>query len=627
MTRAPLPPAIASADLEWRAGVPESKTFGDVYFNRDDGLAESRYVFLEPNDLADRFVRVPPGGSLVVAESGFGTGLNFLATWQLWKERGPEHPATLHFVSVERFPLTREDLARAVELWPELAPLATDLVDQYPPLIRGVHRLLFDGGRVRLTLYFGDVMEAWQALRFHADAWFLDGFAPSANPEMWTDESIAQIRAHSKPGTTVATFTAAERIRRALADNGFVIKKAPGFGKKRDMLTGNLPSSTTAVPEPAPGSVAIIGAGIAGCLLAHNLATRGIAVTLLDASDGPGAGASGNRQGATYVKLGVEFNDQTELALASLLFSQRRYAPYRDLCWHPCGLLQLAWSEQEQDRQRRFLARNEYPTEVFYAVDRDQASQLTGVSNQTGGLWFPGSGWLEPARLCAELSEHPLITRRYQFDVTNLVTDQDRWTVSSGAGDICVADRVVVCAGHLTPDLLPVRGEFRFKSIRGQVSHLEEQTLRNPKAVICGSRYLNPVNDGVAVTGATFDLRDMNPEPTAASHQQNLTELTSMLPGILKTPTDSVAAMKGRVAFRCTTHDYQPVAGELYDAEGNVVPGMYLLTGLGSKGLTYTPLLAEYLADQLSDQPQCLPARLARRVDSRRMHKTDNMKP
>lgn len=625
MERASLPPQIEPAELLWRDGIPESVRFGDLYFNRENGLEEARYVFLQHNQLPERFGRVQAGGHFVIAEAGFGTGLNFLATWQAWNEHKPDQASTLHFVSVERFPLTRKDLIHALTLWPELTPFAKELIENYPPLVRGVHRLILDEGRVRLTLYFGDILEAWEALDFRADAWFLDGFAPACNPQMWLDKTITQVRAHSKPGTTLATFTSVGRIKRALADAGFRVEKTRGFGRKRDMLAGQLPDEVGFDPIAGAKTVAVIGAGIAGCLLARNLADRGVEVTLVDSASQPGAAASGNRQGATYVKLGVEFNDQTELGLTSLLFSQRFYTPYRDRYWHPTGLLQLAWSPQEQDRQQRFLRRNAYPAEILYPVAREEASRLTGIQTQTGGIWFPGSGWLEPAKLCKELSEHALITPAFSSNVERLMPLNGKWRLTGSGGPEIIADRVVICAGHLSPELIPLKGEYRLKSIRGQVTHLTDKSLQIPKAVICGARYLNPMDDGVAVIGATFDLRDTNPETTRESHEENMKALQDMLPGALD-PESSLAELsgqvEGKVAFRCTTHDYQPVAGRLYGADGKELTDIYLLTGLGSKGLSYAPLLAEYVADQLTGQPACLPSRLVRRVETRRIHRS-----
>jgi tRNA 5-methylaminomethyl-2-thiouridine biosynthesis bifunctional protein len=619
-----LPPHIEPARLTWQDGMPVSEQFGDIYFARSDGLEESRHVFLQQNRLAERFARVGPGGHFVVAETGFGTGLNFLATWQAWQRMKQNPTATLHFVSVEKFPLSRRDLGQALSFWPELAPLAKQLLDAYPPLVQGCHRILLEGGHVRLTLYFGDILEALSSLAFTADAWFLDGFTPSLNPQMWLDETLAGVRNHSKAGTTIATFTSVGRIRRGLSSTGFLMQKATGYGSKRHLLAGHLPEQCAVPPSTIRGPVAIAGAGIAGCLLARNLADRGIRVVLIDSGSRAGTAASGNRQGAMYVKPGVEFNDQTRLALASLLFSQRFYARHGGPYWHRTGLLQLAWSPREQERQKQLTSRNHYPAEVFYPVDRETASQLTGTPVPAGGLWFPGNGWLEPAKLCRSLSDHPLITTVFDFRAKEIRPAGHNWTLSGEAQPDIQASHIVICAGHQSPELIPGTGSYRFKSIRGQVTHLEKEHLHTPVAVICGQRYVNPAASGIAVTGATFDLRDSNPGTTPASHHENIMELQTMLPGMLSSPDEliaSVETIEGRTAFRCTTHDYQPVAGELYDAQGNEVPGIYLLTGFGSKGLTYAPLLAEYVADILTGQPACLPARLARRVRTQRMHR------
>lgn len=612
------PPAIEPAELVWRDGIPESARFGDVYFSRDNGLEESRYVFLNHNDLPHRFREVSPQDAFVIAETGFGTGLNFLAAWQAWREHRPDNGSVLHFISAERYPLTRDDLKRALDLWPELAPLAAELQAHYPPLVRGTHRLVLDEGRVRLTLYFGDVLDAWEALSFSADAWFLDGFAPALNPDMWLDRAIALIRQHSRPGTTLATFTAVGRIRRAFEAEGFEMRKTPGYGRKRDMIAGVMSGTVSGHSPVASGTVAIIGAGIAGTLLARNLASRGVAVTLIDGEDHAGNAASGNLQGALYVKLGVEFNAQTELALSALTFSQRAYEPYRGTFWHPSGLLQLAWNLQEADRQARFLDRNQYPEEILYPVDAATASELTGTPVSTGGLWFPHNGWLSPGRLCSELASHPLIECRFGTRVERLMPCNGKWHLSSCSGADIIADRVVVAAGHKTPELIPLKGEYRFKAIRGQVTHLPEETIRAPKAVICGQKYLNPCQDGLAVTGATFDLHSTDPSVTREGNTENLQQLSDMLPGLFA-GDGGKGDFQGRVGFRCTTHDYQPVAGMMADCNGQSLEGVYLLTGLGSKGLTYAPLLAEYVADRITGQPACLPATLAHSVRPDRM--------
>ena len=625
------------ARLVWRDGVPESADFGDVYFSRENGLEETRYVFLHHNDLPKRFTAVGAGESFVVAESGFGTGLNFLATWHCWRQSNPPRDARLHFVSVERFPLTPEDLARAHAMWPELSELAAELQTHYPALINGTHRVVLDEGRVRLTLYFGDALDGWQEMNFLADAWFLDGFAPSLNPELWVDDVVTAVRQHSRPGTTVATFTAVGRIRRALQAAGFEMRKVPGFGRKRDMLAGQcscdaapISAPSRCTPLPRPASVTVVGAGIGGCLLARNLAERGVKVTLVDAGAKPATGASGNTQGALYVKLGVEFNTQTQLALSALLFAQDYYLPLSGSLWHPTGVLQLAHNDQETQRQAKFLSRNTYPESVVRPVSSEEASVLSGLPLTRGGLWFTNSGWLKPAEVCHWLLDHDGIESHFEFDLTQLESFGDLWRLSAASGESLDADNLVLCTGHRITELLPNELQDRFKSIRGQVTQLTTDQATFPDCVVCGSRYLNPASAGVALTGATFDLHQDNPEVTGESEAENLLALSDMIPGIIPEPLHAHYAQsdprpRGRVGFRCTTRDYQPVVGALQGDDDNNRPGLFLLTGLGSKGLSYAPLLAEHLADHLLGEPEALPRSLQSRISPARLRKTKKL--
>ena len=628
MTTQTRPPSIETATLEWRDGVPCSTRFDDVYFSRDDGLQEARHVFIHHNRLAARFSAVPAGSAFVIAETGFGTGLNFLAAWQTWEASTPGDHACLHFVSVERYPLDPTDLNRALSAWPELAVYSAQLLEHYPPPVQGVHRLVLAGGRVRLTLYFGDVLDAWRELEFQADAWFLDGFAPAKNPGMWSDAAITALRSHSRPGTTMATFTAVGEVRRLLVNAGFTMRKTSGFGRKLEMLSGELPRTPEAGGDHGitpSRSIAIIGAGVAGCLLARNLVDRGLEVTLIDKATDAGTAASGNCQGALYVKLGVEFNDQASLGLSSLLFSQRYYAQCGGEHWHPTGLIQLAYSEVEADRQARFAARNDYPPSILRAVDAEEATRLAGIPLQSGGFWFPRSGWLEPGLLCRSLASHPRIHSCFGFDVNRLTPCNGKWHIAGNGEQDVIADRVVICGGHLSPALIPLRSEFRFRTIRGQVSHIPESSLNSPAVVLCGPGYINPAHRGLALTGASFDLHDHSAALSVSSHRDNLSMLTSMLPAVLKSPAEKIdpSLLGGKVGFRCTTHDYQPVAGPLTDQAGCILEGIDLFTGLGSKGLTYAPLLAEFLADRITNQPQCLPAALARRVATQRCHRPE----
>lgn len=194
------------AQLDWLDGQPVSVAFGDVYFSRSSGLEETRHVFLRHNQLAERFAALPPDGQFSIGETGFGTGLNFLCAWQHFLQHAPA-TARLHFISAEKYPLTAQDLSQALALWPELASQAQQLLRQYDVLSHGWHRFVLEGGRILLTLLVGDVLEVLPQLDARIDAWFLDGFAPSKNPDMWQAELFQIIARLSAPGATFATFT------------------------------------------------------------------------------------------------------------------------------------------------------------------------------------------------------------------------------------------------------------------------------------------------------------------------------------------------------------------------------------------------------------------------------------
>lgn len=224
-----------STFFEWREGQPYSSQFQDVYFSTENGLAETEYVFLQGNDLAQRFSQLEDD-SFTIIETGFGTGLNFLCAARLWLSDAPAK-ATLHFITTEKYPLTANDMAASHKLWPKLKPMSLPLLAQYASLLNGETVSLYDG-RIQLTLFLGDANQTLGTLHTQADAWFLDGFAPAKNPEMWQQSLFQKMATLSEPDTTFATFTSASDVRRGLQAAGFEVKKRHGFGKKREMIVG-----------------------------------------------------------------------------------------------------------------------------------------------------------------------------------------------------------------------------------------------------------------------------------------------------------------------------------------------------------------------------------------------------
>ena len=228
-------PEIEPARLTFNTdGLPVSEVYGDVYHSAAGAHAQARHVFLAGNGLPERW---HGRERFVVLETGFGLGLNFLATWLAWQE-DERRCRTLHFISLEKHPLQVADLARAQAAWPQLAALADELRRQWPRHFVGTHELAFAGGQVRLTLAFGDARETLPTLAAPVDVFFLDGFSPARNPELWSPELFRSLAPLAVDGATLATWSVAGSVRRALAAAGFTLERRPGFANKRQMLVG-----------------------------------------------------------------------------------------------------------------------------------------------------------------------------------------------------------------------------------------------------------------------------------------------------------------------------------------------------------------------------------------------------
>ena len=646
MTAAPdgLPPlaALETARLDWQRDdtgeeAPRSAAFDDVYFSRHDGRAETEHVFVDGNRLPERFARWQARRPFVIGETGFGSGLNMLVAWACFDAHAAAG-ARLHLVSTEKFPLDREDLARALAGWPDLADRAAALLAQWPAPVAGVHRLRLHP-RVTLDLHFGDAAERLALLDGRVDAWFLDGFAPAKNPAMWQPELFAALATRSRPGATFATFTCAGVVKRGLKAAGFAWRKAPGFGRKREMLVGEIaapvadtrractPWFTPPAARP-PRRVAVIGAGIAGTSMAAALAERGVAVTLLD-PEGPGAGASGNTQGALYVKLAAETNHQSRVYLAGLLHSQRwliRLDPGQRL-WSPCGVLQLARTEKEPARQARFLARHPLPSGVVTGVSAEQAAACAGVATDAGALHYPGAGWVRPDALCQRLAETPGIVLR-RDEVLRLETRSDGWRLRLGDGTTLDADQVVIATATLA-NRFAQASALPLQPVRGQVSRLRlPPNAPGLNRVVCAGGYVPPPLSGWLTFGATFLPNDADSEVRESDHAANLAEFERTLPvyadALREAGADlTPAGLEGRASVRAASPDKSPYAGPLPDAEawretyatlakdasrvpdtpGRHHAGLWISAAHGSRGLASAPLCAELLASRICDEP------------------------
>ena len=254
-----MPRPIEPAAPIFKEGAAFSETYGDTYWSLDGGLDETRHVFLSGNELPARWLARE---RFTLLETGFGTGLNFLCAWQRFRETAPAG-ARLHYLSVDKHPFRQEDLQHLYGQWPQLAPLGAALLDRYPPLIPGFHRLHLDDGRVALTLLWGEAAEMLAQVDARVDAFFLDGFAPARNPDMWDEALFAQLARLAAPGATFATYSAAGKVSRGMTAAGFAVEKKPGFGRKREMLCGRFAGTLQAEVRRERRAL-VIGGGIAG---------------------------------------------------------------------------------------------------------------------------------------------------------------------------------------------------------------------------------------------------------------------------------------------------------------------------------------------------------------------------
>lgn len=633
--------AIQPANLEFNAeGTPVSRDFDDVYFSNDNGLEETRYVFLDGNQLGARFP-THPRSQFVVAESGFGTGLNFLTLWQAFDQFRAAHPEAtlqrLHFVSFEKFPLTLHDLRLAHQHWPELTEWAAQLQAQWPSAVGGCHRLILDGGRVTVDLWLGDINELTDTLddsmNQKVDAWFLDGFAPAKNPEMWSQHLFMAMARLARPGATLATFTSAGFVRRGLQEAGFTMQKTKGFGRKRDMLVGRM-EQTLDIPAQAPWfarsasasrEVAIVGGGIASALLSLALLHRGWQVTLYCADEAPATGASGNRQGALYPLLSSHDPALFQFFPAAFTFARRLYdmLPVAfDHAW--CGVTQLGWDEKSQQKIAQMLSLG-LPEEIAHAVTAQQIAETAGVDAGCDGIHYPLGGWLCPAQLTSgaiALAQSRGLRVHYAHKVESL-SRTERWELHFADGKAAQHASVVLANGHaisqfIQTETLPVY------PVGGQVSHIPTTPeLVKLRQVLCYDGYLTPQNpeNGHHCIGASYHRGEMAMQYSEADQQQNRQRLIDCFPDAAWAKEVNVSEGEARCGVRCATRDHLPMAGNVPDYEATlavyqdlaehketavtapVCPELFMLGGLGSRGLCSAPLLAEVLAAQMSNEP------------------------
>lgn len=592
--------------VEWDAGgTPRSPRFGDVYRTASGGLEQARHVFLQGCGLPEAW---QGRRQWRILETGFGLGLNFLAAWRCWKD-DPRRCGMLHFVSVEAFPVSPEDLLRSAAPYPELHPLAEELAAQWWGLVPGLHRLVFEQGRVLLTLCVGDVKDMLKEQAFAADSVFLDGFDPRLNPQMWELGTLKSVARLCRRGAGIATWTAAGDVRRDLLQCGFQVERAAGLPPKRHCLQGRYdpawePKGLPADAQREPARCMVIGAGLAGAAVAASLARRGWSVEVLDAAQAPASGASGLPAGMLAPHQSPDDNPLSRLSRAGVraTFTQLHALLHHGQDWEATGVL-----ENRMDDTRPLPALQP-ALDVWTRDASDAQKQQAGLSVDANAWWHERAAWVKPAALVGAWLAQPGVTWRGNTHVARLEHVDGLWCAMAQDGaSLAQAELVVVAAALGSAGL--VDGAITVRPVRGQVSWDEVHEADLPPFPVNGNGHFIPRvplgNTTAWFSGATYGRGEVSTEPRPEDHEANLERLQGLVPAIAPAlaPAFQDGSVRAWTGVRCASTDRRPLVGEL-------APGLCVSTALGSRGLTFAVLCAELLAAQLHAEPWPVERRL-----------------
>ncbi|OOF65830.1 bifunctional tRNA (5-methylaminomethyl-2-thiouridine)(34)-methyltransferase MnmD/FAD-dependent 5-carboxymethylaminomethyl-2-thiouridine(34) oxidoreductase MnmC [Rodentibacter sp. Ppn85] len=654
--------AVQYADIHFNEqNTPISNQFDDVYFSNQDGLAETDYVFLQGNQLWERWLTYE-NAHFVIAETGFGTGLNFFAALQLFREFRQKYVNSplkrLYFISFEKYPLKPIALQQAHSTYPQFVELSQHLQRYWHAPIKGCQRIHFD--ETSLDLWFGDVTENLPQLgdymNEHIDAWFLDGFAPSKNPDMWNENLYAQMYRFTKANGTFATFTAASAVKKGLEFVGFEVTKRKGFGKKRECLSGQKtqakPTALSApwyLPQPAAlkkQDIAIIGGGIASLCTAISLLQRGSEITLYCEDEQPALNASGNKQGAFYPQLSDDNPLTVHFYLHAFSYGKQLldWAIKQGIEFEHefCGVALCAYNEKSAVKLEK-IAQLDLPNEIFEMLNTEALSEKVGLPLSCGGGFISQGAWIAPRQFVQNtfsLLEKCGVKIKTSQKITALSQTQSGWQVHNSQNDIAEHEVVILANGYKITDFVQTE-KLPLYPIRGQVSQIPtSENLLKLKSVLCYDGYLTPADHAKTshCLGASH-IRDNTvrhfSEQEQRENQQKLQQ------NIAQSWTQDVdtSGNFARIGIRCSVRDLAPMVGNVpnfprqredYNNLFNLrrrkqvipsavnFPNLFLVAALGSRGLTSAPLLGEALASLIYGEPLPLGEKIMQNLSANR---------
>ena len=645
---------IEPANIRWQANNrPYSKRFKEYYIQNENDSFETKKSFIKANALEQRFLNVfelksTQGGHFAsqkgnqktdfcIAETGFGTATNFLITAKEWLKSSSTQDY-LRYISFEKYPLSKEELLTVHGESPFYQTILTELITHYPFLLPGWHDLYLFGGRIRLTLWFGDVLQGLPMFDCSVDAWFLDGFTPDNNPEMWQAELYSQMARLSHLETTFSASAAINEVKKGLEQVGFAVNSDENNEYSSKMCFGCFVRPRKFSPNKpwfnSPPKIKnthqeiyIIGAGLAGSAVAYHMAILGWKVTVLEAERTVSTQASGNLAGAIHPLVTADWNIRSQFYLQGYETTLRwleNWHEQNEIVGDLTGLMQLAVDEKIEKRLQDSLKRVGLPQDFAVWCNPAQASERIGTETHYSGLFFPKAGWVNPKSIVEKCLAHPNISVKLGQTVTQieqLPNQQWHITVQTTSQTTQFETPVLVVATAGLDAKLNQALSLEIRPVKGQVSHLK-QTAQTLQTTLTHQGYSidNVLIDGTnySVSGATFEAPDLSAEISTNAHQYNFEMANTAIPNWLNADIDS-SKPTGKVGFRPASADHLPIIGAVVDADKAIEnyysqshthavfryqkqsyqTGLYLSNGHGARGLMSVFLAAEMIASQI----------------------------
>ena len=558
-----------------------SEEFDDLYSSAKGAVAECNHVFIKGNNLKERFENLGENSKFYIGEIGFGIGINFLTTCKSWLDHTKQNQV-LEFYSFDKYLFRLSDFKTLNVSCPDLKEYISELERNYPRNIQGAQKISLFGGRIILNLIIGEIDNTQEYIKLmdKVDAWYFDGFSPSKNPDLWSIKLFKCIHKSCHENTTFSTYTSSGLVKNNLTESGFNHSRAMGFSDKRHMLKGTV--DTQLKKNTSNTKVAVIGSGIAGCVLSYTLAKKGIEVDLYEKSDSICSGASSHELLVTYPRLSAHDTAFGSFTLHSYIFATNFYKQLKTDAWKKTGVIILNHDEATEKRQSSLLEKRA-DGEIYRYIDPDEASEISGIDIKLNGLIYEDAGYILPEEMCKFLIESPKINIFTSSHIKSIKKNREFFNLNIGEKKF-EYQNVCVCAGSETANIVDIDG---ISIKRGQVTHIESlDNVSRIKLPICAKGYISPRVNNIHLVGSSYS----DSEDTDLSEEEHLYNLNNLKLVI----DEEMNVITGQTGHRAVSKDHMPVVG--------MKDGIYINTCHGSRASVTAPISAEIIASMIVDE-------------------------